>query len=265
MVSGGNSKGLLSTAKASVDASTTPLEILVSKLGMHAELSDDDRAALLALPHTTRTLDAGAFIVREGQRSDEHIVLVSGYAYKHKLTAEGTRQIISIHIPGEALACSSLFLDVVDHNTQALTAAKAAFIPRSAFRKLVSSHPAIAHAILMITLIEASIMGEWLLNIGRRDARARVAHLLCEFGARLDAAGRSGEGLYELPMTQEQLGDALGLTSVHVNRMLKVLRADGLIERDGRRINFLRWDALRKVGDFSDTYLHLDQSRGRGY
>ena len=109
------------------------------------------------------------------------------------------------------------------------------------------------------TLIDGSIFREWVMNVGRRDARSRIAHLLCEVARRLEAAGLIEEYGYELPMTQEQLGDATGLTPVHVNRVLMGLARDGLIERNKRFIGIPDWEALRRVGGFSETYLHLDQ------
>jgi CRP-like cAMP-binding protein len=97
-------------------------------------------------------------------------------------------------------------------------------------------------------------------NVGRRDSRARVAHLLCEFSLRMQAAGLSQGHRYELPMTQEQLADAVGLTSVHVNRVLKQLGEDRLISRDRRSITIEDWERLRNVGDFNERYLHHDAS-----
>ena len=224
----------------------------------HSPLDDEDRRALLALPVTMRTLEAASYIVREGEAPRTCGVLVSGYAFRQKLTGDGARQIVSLHIPGDALDLQHLFLDVADHNVQALTRAELAMIPRNALRDLARERPAIGHAMLIGILVEASIFREWVLNIGRRSAQARVAHLLCEFAARLDGRGlASGEG-YELPMTQEQLGDALGLTSVHVNRTLKALETAGLITRNRRHVAFPRVDALRGAADFNARYLHLE-------
>src|SRR6185369_17655449 len=112
------------------------------------------------------------------------------------------------------------------------------------------------------TLIDASIFREWVVNVGRRDARSRVAHLLCEFERRLEVAGLAAEYDYELPMTQEQLADATGLTAVHINRVLMTLSHDGLIERHKRHIRIPEWEALRRVAGFSEVYLHLDQVAG---
>jgi CRP-like cAMP-binding protein len=235
-----------------------PLELMVKKLAIHADLSADDRQTLLNLPFVYRDLEAGAYLVRESEIPDQCAVLISGFAYRQKLTGDGTRQIVSIHLPGDPLDLQHLFLDVADHNVQTLTRAEVAIIPRDALRRVSRSNACIGHAILVSILVEASIFREWVLNIGRRDSRARLAHLLCEFAARLDAIGLSGIDGYELPMTQEQLADALGLTPVHVNRTLKALDAEGLITRHRRHIRFPALKALRQMADFNPRYLHLE-------
>lgn len=238
-----------------------PLALLVRKLETHADLDADDRKALLSLPHTCRTYEASSYLVREGDAPVQCAVLLTGFAYRQKLTGSGMRQIVSMHIPGEALDFQHLFLDIADHNVQTLTRADVATIPRNALRELARSRPSIGNAIFINTLVEASIFREWILNIGRRDARSRLAHFLCEFAIRLDMQGLTGAEGYELPMSQEQLGDALGLTAVHVNRTIKSLESDGLIMRNRRRITFPRWDALRELADFSTRYLHLAKQR----
>ena len=133
-------------------------------------------------------------------------------------------------------------------------------IDRQQLQTLILQRPAIGRALWIDALVDASIYREWVLNVGRRDARQRIAHLLCEFTLRTEVAGLlDGDGGCDLPMTQEQLGDATGLTSVHVNRTLKALEADGLIRRDKRHVSIADWDAMRHAADFSALYLHLDQ------
>lgn len=109
---------------------------------------------------------------------------------------------------------------------------------------------------LICTLVEASTFREWTVNVGRRDARSRIAHLLCEFAYRLDMQGLSPDGGYELPMTQEQLADAAGLTPVHVNRVLQALQRDELLDRDRRMLRFIDRERLQQVADFNPRYLH---------
>jgi CRP-like cAMP-binding protein len=194
--------------------------------------------------------------VREGDRPERCAVLLSGYAFRHKLTGEGHRQILSINIPGEALDFQNLFMTESDHNVQMLTRGQVAEIPMHAIEELVLAQPNVSRAVLVMSLVEASIFREWALNVGRRDSRSRIAHLLCEFGYRLSLEGLDPDRHYELPMTQEQLADATGLTSVHVNRVLKGLEAEGLIQRNRRTLQFPDWRRLRDVADFNPRYLH---------
>jgi CRP-like cAMP-binding protein len=236
---------------------SAPLASLVRRLSLHAALSPQDCDSILALPCPIRKFDASSYLVREAELPDQCAVLLSGYAYRHKSTAGGARQIVSIHVPGDALDFQNLYLDEADHNVQTLTRVEAAIIPRTAIRELMLARPTVAQAIVVSILVEASIFREWVLNVGRRTARERVAHLLCEFAVRLDAQGLVGSHGYALPMSQEQIGDATGLTAVHVNRMLKILQAEGLVERDKRAVTFPNLDGLREVADFNERYLHL--------
>jgi CRP-like cAMP-binding protein len=238
-----------------------PLTLMVRKLETHAMLSAADRDALLALPVRIQTYEPSSYLVREGDPPDHCAVLVSGFAYRHKLNGDGGRQIVSIHIPGEMLDLQHLLLDVADHNVQTLTRAEVASIPRAALRDLARTNAAIGHAIFVSILVEASIFREWVLNVGRRNAGERVAHLLCEFAIRLDTQGLSDGYGYELPMTQEQLADAVGLTQVHVNRTLKALEKNGLITRHKRNVSFPEWQNMRQFAHFSSRYLHLAQQR----
>ena len=239
-----------------------PLELLVRKIHAHHPLSPEDRAAIVALPFKHRNLEARAYTLREGDRPDRCAVLLSGFAFRHKVTGDGSRQIMSIHIPGDALDFQNMFLHESDHNVQMLTRGTVAEIPREPLEKLVLENPDVARAVLVFTLVEASIFREWVLNIGRRDARSRIAHLLCEFAYRMEAQGLSIESVYELPMTQEQLADATGLTAVHVNRVLQGLQREGLIQRERRIISFVDWQRLRDVADFNPRYLHGREFEG---
>ena len=233
-----------------------PLELLIRKLETHHPLALEDREAILSLPYKPRTMEAQSYSVREGDRPERCAVLLSGFAFRHKVTGEGERQIMSLNIPGEALDFQNLFLQESDHNVQMLTRADVAEVPMHAMEELVLTQANVARAILIASLVEASIFREWTLNIGQRDSRSRISHLLCEFAYRLSLQGLEPSGDYELPMTQEQLADATGLTAVHVNRVLKALQAEGLIDRTRRMVSFPDWERLREVGDFNPRYLH---------
>ena len=145
-----------------------------------------------------------------------------------------------------------------DHSVQTLTQVEVAVLPQQALRDLAFSRPAIARALWIDTLVDASIFREWVVNVGRRDSRARVAHLLCEFSLRLERAGLAHNHCYDLPMTQEQLADAVGLTSVHVNRVLRQLAEEQLIVRERRSVRIRDWQQMRAAGDFNERYLLLD-------
>jgi len=233
-------------------------DALVRRLERRSPLGESGRQALIRLPHQVRRLPASAHIIRDGDRPEHISLLLSGFAHRYKLTGEGGRQIISIHMASEFVDLQNGLLGVADHSVQTLTDAEVALIPRSAVEELVLSNPAVGRTLWIDTLIDASIFREWVVNVGRRDSRARVAHLLCEFSLRLEAAGLATNHRYELPMTQEQLADAVGLTSVHVNRVLKRLAEEGLITRDRRRIVIEDWKRMRDAGDFNERYLHHD-------
>ena len=236
-------------------------ERMVRRLERRTPLTEADRSALLSMPHNVKKLSANAHIVRDGDSPEHCCLLLSGFAHRYKLTGEGGRQIISIHVPGEFVDLQNGFLVVADHSVQTLTDAEAAFIPRRAIEEVALASSTIARALWIDTLIDASIFREWVVNVGRRHSVAKVAHLLCEFSLRLEAAGLAANHHYELPMTQEQLADAVGLTSVHVNRVLKQLGDDGLIRRDRRSIVIEDWNRMRQVGDFNERYLHHDAVR----
>jgi CRP-like cAMP-binding protein len=235
------------------------LEPLVRRLSLHKPLASSDREALLALPHTVRKLEPGQYIVREGDQPTHSCVVLDGIAIRHKLTGKGARQIVNFHMKGDMCDLQNSLLTVADHNVQALTKLKAAFVPREAIVQLSFRHPEVGKALWLETLVEGSISREWIMNVGRRDAQQRVAHLLCEFAYRLDAVGIGGDCNYELPMTQDQLADTTGLTSVHVNRTLKALDAAGLTKRSKRSIVITNLEKLAETGDFRATYLHLPQ------
>jgi CRP-like cAMP-binding protein len=234
-------------------------EAIIARIQMRADLSSADRAAIRTLPYVLRQVEPSAYLVREGNMPTRCAFLLSGYGYRQKLTSSGSRQIVSIEIPGEFVDLQHLFLQESDHNVQALTRASYAEIELAALRELVLAHPAICAALWTEALIGASIFREWIVNVGRRDAHARVGHLLCEFATRLDASNGTTLRAYELPMTQEQLGDAVGLTPVHVNRVLRTLTQRGFIARDRRLIAIADWDGLRDASDFNPRYLHLNQ------
>ena len=231
-------------------------EALIGKLEQFAPLGEADRDAIRALTYSTRKARAGAYLVRDGSDHTHCCLLIDGYACRHKTTADGGRQIVSFHMRGDIVDLPHLLFAKADHNVQAITAATIACIPAAQLKAVAHAHPAIADALWRDVLIDASIFREWVLNVGRRDARTRIAHMICEFVTRAQAAGLGSPDRFDLPLTQEQIADATGLTSVHVNRMLQALGQAGVIARDRREIRILDWQRMRDIAGFDESYLH---------
>lgn len=228
----------------------------IRKLERLAKLDEADHRALSALSFSVRVARTGQYLVREREVATTCCILLTGYACRHKTTSDGGRQIVSFHIPGDILDLQHLLFSLADHNLQTITEATYAVVPAAELRSVVKARPAIAEALWRDSLIDASVFREWVLNVGRRDAKARIAHMLCEFAARREIAGLGSPERFELPMTQEQIADATGLTPVHVNRTLAVLAAEGLIARDKRQVEIADWGKMRKAADFDPIYLH---------
>ena len=231
---------------------------MVNKLQLWTMLSEVDREAVLALPHTRRSLRAHQHVVRDGDRPQNTCLLLSGYAFRHKIVGNGGRQIYSISFPGDVLDLQNSLLGRSDHDVQMLTNGEIALIPVEAILKIAFDRPHVGMAMWYETLVEAAIFREWIANIGRRTAGARIAHLLCEFAVRSEASGLGDKSIFTLPMTQEQIADATSLTGVHVNRTLKLLEGRRLIVRDKRYVTIPDWGLLASAGDFDPGYLHLE-------
>lgn len=231
---------------------------MVRKLQHWRPLDESDREAILALPFTRRDLNAGQHIVWDGDKPQYSTLLISGFAYRHKVAGDGGRQIMSIHMKGDIVDLQNSLLGVADHNVQMLTPGQVALIPIAAVQELAFDHPNVGRAMWYETLVDGSIFREWLLNVGRRDAKTRIGHLLCEFAMRMETTGLGKKDEYDIPISQEQLADAVALTSVHVNRCLMALEAQGLIRRNKRVIHITDWKKMAKFSDFDPRYLHDD-------
>jgi CRP-like cAMP-binding protein len=232
------------------------LQPMLRKLQQRRKLDEADRRAVLALPHTKRAIKSGQVLVWDGDLAQNSCLLLSGFAFRHKIAGNGLRQILSVHMRGDLVDLHNAMLGTADHNIQMLTDGEVAMIPIEPLRKMIASHPRVSEALWQETLIDGAVFREWIVNVGRRDARTRIAHLLCELALRQEQAGLTDRLTYRMPMTQDQLADCTGLTAVHVNRMLKELDGDGLISRHQREVTITDWPALAKAGDFSANYLH---------
>jgi CRP-like cAMP-binding protein len=239
-------------------ANPPELQRLLLKLDSIAELMPEDRDALTSLPLRLKSIPQDADIIREGDRPSESCLLLEGFCCRYKIVGEGKRQILSFHTPGDIPDLQSIYLKTMDHSIVALVPSKVAFIPHQNLIDLTRRYPRIAAAFWRDTLIDAAIFREWMVGLGRRDAYQRIAHLFCEMALRIKAVGLANNGSYDLPVTQAELGDALGLSNVHVNRVLMDLRKNKLISLRSTTITIIDWEQLKRAGDFDPLYLHQD-------
>ncbi len=229
---------------------------LLKRLRANSGITEDDVSEILALPIIVRQYVPEQTVVGDGDRATECCLIAEGFAVRSKTIADGKRQILSIHIPGEIPDLMSLFLHVMDHDLVALTPCTLGFIAHEALQRLHHRRPKVAEIFWRDTLIDAAMFREWIVNVGQRSAPARLAHVMAELRERLRVIGRIDGNTFDMPLTQEQLGDALGITAVHVNRVVKQLREDGIVELQRGRAIVLNEAKFWELADFDNRYLH---------
>ena len=229
---------------------------LVRRLRISSGISDDDVKEIESLPISVRQFPAETPVVRDGERATDCCLIVDGFSVRSKTIPSGKRQILSIHIPGEIPDLMSLFLHVMDHDLTTLTPSTLGFISHEALRALHRRRPSVAEIFWRDTLIDSAMFREWIVNVGQRSAPARLAHVLIELRERLRVIGRVDGDNFEMPLTQEQIGEALGITAVHANRVIKQLRQEGIVEFHRGRVTVLDERKFLELADFDDRYLH---------
>jgi CRP-like cAMP-binding protein len=238
-------------------SSSSEIHPLIRKLESIFNLSEEERSAILRLPLHVANLRADQDIVREGDHPSRCCVLLDGFTCNYKVSREGGRQIVAFAIAGDIPDLQSLHLKTLDNSLATATPCKVGFIDHEPLRYLCERYPRIASAFWRETLIDAAVYRERMTSMGRRDAASRIAHLLCEFLVRMRAVGLATDHSCDLPLTQQVLADALGLTDVHVNRTLRELREAGLVALKARMLMVENWQKLKELGEFDPTYLHL--------
>ncbi|MER2265270.1 Crp/Fnr family transcriptional regulator [Methylobacterium oxalidis] len=238
---------------------THSLNMLVRRLESIAKLSEEERQAILSLPVKTRVLKAGHDVVREGDRPSQCCLILDGWACRYKLIDGGRRQILSFHIPGDIPDLQSLHIHTMDHSVVTLTQASLALLAHENLLDLIERYPRLGAIFWRETLIDAAIFREWMTGMGRRTAFERLAHLFCELYLRLQAVGLARSYRSAFPITQTDLGDALGLSNVHVNRVLKEMREQGLVTLRSSTLVIEKWDELVGACGFDPMYLHLEK------
>lgn len=233
---------------------------LTQRLTQFVRFSEEDRQMLASLSVVNiRRVQARRDLIREGDNPEVVNLVLDGWAIRHKMLEDGRRQIIAFLIPGDLCDLNVFILREMDHSIGALTPLEVAQLPRSVFEKIYSDHPRITQALHWDSLVTAAIQREWTVNLGQRSALERVAHLLCELVFRMQGVGLCQDLVCEIPLTQNDLAEATGMTAVHVNRTVQELRSQGLIVWKGRDLRIPDIDALKRAGLFNPNYLHLDR------
>jgi CRP-like cAMP-binding protein len=228
-----------------------------TKLSRFVPLSDEDVRLLDALCTDEERFEGGADIVRQGDVPRSAFVLTQGMACRYRLLPEGKRQILTFLIPGDVFDLHAFLLEAMDHSVGTLVPTRLAPITRAAVFDLFDRHPRIGAALWCSALQEEAINRERIVALGRRSASGRVAYLLSELVWRQRAVGLAEDHAIRLPLTQVELADTLGLTAVHVNRILQRCRRDNLITLTHHRLTLVDFERLQEIAGFNQDYLHL--------
>lgn len=228
----------------------------VQKLQIYGVLSDEDVVALVTATSKSRRVAARTDIIREGDRPGPVIVILEGWACRYKILPDGGRQIIAFMVPGDSCDMHVAVLAEMDHSIQTITEAKIAMISRAEIEQLVGDRPEVARAFWSTQLVDEAVLRAWIISMGRRSSEARVAHLLCELYLRVRHVGLVPNTEFELPISQIMLSDAVGLTPVHVNRVVRKLLDADAIEIRRSSIVIIDPDKLTAIAKFDDNYLH---------
>jgi CRP-like cAMP-binding protein len=232
------------------------ISALSQKLAARTSLSAAELDILGALQVETRAIATNRDIITEGYKYGALFVLLEGIAIRYRVLHDGRRQILNIALPGDFMGFPACFFDTALYSVTALTDTVVSSIPFARLFRLFEDHPRVGAAIFWIFSCEAAMYAERLIDIGRRSALERVAHFLLELLIRLRVIGLADERSFRMPLTQELIGDILGLTSVHVSRTLRQLRADGLVVIEGQQVTISNVEGLSALADFERTYLN---------
>jgi CRP-like cAMP-binding protein len=231
----------------------------LTKLRARDELSAEEELAIQDAVSEIRDYPADRTFIRAGELLNHSSLLLDGIASRHKDLRDGQRQITELHVPGDFTDLHSFTLKRLDHHVMTLTPCAIAVVPHEKLREITERFPHLTRVYWFATNLDAAIHREWELSLGRRSAISRLAHLLCELRVRLGLVGLADESGYDLPLTQEDLADCLGLTSVHINRTLKELREQDVVVFRSGRVDIADLRSLERIAEFNPAYLYLER------
>jgi CRP-like cAMP-binding protein len=235
---------------------THPLLLRLRRLD---RLSPEEETALIACVTRERAVGRGEEFVPQGSSPSESILMLDGFSARSKVLQDGQRQITALHMAGDFVDLHSFLLKAMDHSVVALTDCRVAPVPHDKLRALTDRYSHLARVLWLTTLIDAAIHREWLVAMGRRSAPQHLAHLMCELYLRLEVISRTEKnGSFDLPLSQAEIADTLGMSLVHTNRVLGELRRDGLLEWRARLVTIPDFRKLAEFAEFDPIYLNLD-------
>ena len=236
-----------------------PAAPLIRKLEQFDRVSDAERRLLEQAVVRQRAAAKGEDLVREGDRPSESLFLITGFAARYNLVRTGKRQITALHVPGDFVDLHSFLVKRMDHSVMTMTACTVGVVPHDALRAISETQPHLTRLLGVNIAVDAAIHRHWIVNIGRQSALQHTAHLFCEMFWRLQAVGLTEGHSFKFPLTQAELGDTLGLSTVHVNRVVQELRKEGLITWRGETVIVEDWPRLQQLAEFDPTFLCLEQ------
>lgn len=233
---------------------------LITKLECFTELSHDEKQLITDVTCDVREFGRREDIIREGDKPESVHLLLEGWACRYKVLPNGERPIMGFLIPGDLCDVHVALLDEMDHSIGTLSGCKIAFLPREAVSELISRNERLCRALWWANLVDEAILREWLVTLGHRPADKRLAHFFCEMLLRAKAVGLTEDDSFDLPVTQEELGDTMGLSTVHINRMMQELRGQGLVTSKGKRLIVNDLEKLMAFADSNPNYLHYSKT-----
>lgn len=233
------------------------IELLVLNLSARDVLTSDEVGILESVVKRDRIVAVGEDIVVEGSRPLESTLLLDGIAARYRVLEDGKRQITALHVPGDFVDLHAFMLKTIDHGVVALSPCKVAAATHRDLNVITQTSPHLTRLLWLSTVIDGAIHREWIVAMGRRSKKSHLAHLICELYTRLAVVGMVNDMSFHLPLSQAEVADALGVSLVHLNKTLQVLRSDGLVRWVDRVITILDWERLTEISEFDPAYLNL--------
>ncbi|XKH59499.1 Crp/Fnr family transcriptional regulator [Halomonas sediminis] len=236
------------------------IKCLVNKLQNFQEHTSEEVKVLEDAVVKEKFFARGEDIIRQGESPKYVYLVMEGWVSRFRNNHAGKKQVLNYQLPGDFCNLHTTLANKIDHTISALVPSKIGFIPHHEIYNIYENHPHLAQSLNWTSLIDVSILQEWLVNLGLRSSEQRLAHLLCELLIRARAAGLTEDHLFELPLTQAQLGEAIGITQVHTNRVMQRLLKEGLITFKCKKFHIIDWKGMKECADFDGLYLHLERA-----